>query len=150
MFDTKTDIGKIVLNGTVEQMEKLSDILEEVIGIVRDYDEDMYDKYAMCIYKMANGYKLTEDMAASIIDNMKPYGEHWTKEQTDSVKRQYGFNDISDVDFWIVMNSAYNDYRDLFKDNIEIYAKWSYAFINDEDAKDGKVFIYFTKIPNEN
>ena len=71
-------------------------------------------------------------------------------ENCNFTDRQYGFNDISDVDFWIVMNSAYNDYRDLFKDNIEIYAKWSYAFINDEDAKDGKVFIYFTKIPNEN
>lgn len=47
------------------------------------------------------------------------------------------------------MNSAYNDYRDVFKENVDVYAKWSYAFIKDEDAKEGKVFTYFTKIPKE-
>lgn len=60
---------------------------------------------------------------------------------------QYGFMNINDIDFWVVMNSAYNDYRDIFKENIEIYAKWSYAFIKDEDADEGKVFKYFTTIP---
>jgi len=47
------------------------------------------------------------------------------------------------------MNSAYNDYEDLFKDNIEYYAKFSRDFIKDEDAVDEKVYIYFTKIPKK-
>lgn len=146
MFDIKEDIKKIVENGDNAQMEKLSDILEEVVEIVRNYDEDMYDKYAMCIYKMANGYALNQEMADEVVAGMKPYGEHWTMEQTTSVKNQYGYTDVNNIDFWVVMNSAYNDYRDIFKENLDVYAKWSYAFIKDEDAKEGKVFNYFTKV----
>ncbi len=47
------------------------------------------------------------------------------------------------------MNSAYNDYEDLFKDSVEYYAKFSRDFIKDEDAVDEKVYIYFTKIPKK-
>jgi hypothetical protein len=45
------------------------------------------------------------------------------------------------------MNSAWNDYNDLFKDNIEYYARYSYDFIKDEDAVDDKVYYYFTMLP---
>ena len=45
------------------------------------------------------------------------------------------------------MNSAYNDYRDLFDDNLDMYVHFTKKFINDEDAKEGKVFTYFMKIP---
>ena len=45
------------------------------------------------------------------------------------------------------MNSAYNDYNDIFKDNVEWYAKFSKDFIDDEDAKEGKVYYYFSMIP---
>ena len=149
MFNVAEDIKRIVIEGTPEKMEKLSDILEDVINEICEYDEELYEKYAMCIYKMANGYVLTKDMAEHIVNNMKPIGEHWTIDQTTNVKNQYGYTDVSDIDFWVVMNSAYNDYRDVFKENVDVYAKWSYAFIKDEDAKEGKVFTYFTKIPRD-
>jgi len=45
------------------------------------------------------------------------------------------------------MNSAYNDYNDLFNDDIESYVKFTIDFIEDEDAGNGKVFKYFTTIP---
>jgi len=150
MYNLKEDIAKIVSNGNIEDMKKLSDIFDDVICTLKDYDEEAFEKYATCIYTMANGYELNRTMAEKIVNSMKPIGQHWTIEQTTSVKNQYGYTNVSDIDFWVVMNSAYNDYRDLFKENIEMYARWSYAFINDEDAKEGKVFIYFTKIPSEN
>lgn len=149
MFNVARDIKRIAEEGSQEKMEKLSNILEDVIEEMHEYDEELSEKYIMCIYKMANGYVLTKDMAEHIVSNMKPVGEHWTIEQTTQVKNQYGYTDVSDVDFWVVMNSAYNDYRDVFKENVDVYAKWSYAFIKDEDAKEGKVFTYFTKIPKE-
>jgi hypothetical protein len=46
-----------------------------------------------------------------------------------------------------VINSAYNDFRDLFGDDIEKYIKYTMNFIQDEDAKPDKVFIYYTEIP---
>jgi len=150
MYNLREDVAKIVSNGNIEDMKKLSDIFEDVICTLKDYDEEAFEKYATCIYTMANGYELNRTMAEKIVNSMKPIGQHWTIEQTTSVKNQYGYTDVTDIDFWVVMNSAYNDYRDLFKENIEMYARWSYAFINDEDAKEGKVFIYFTKIPDEN
>ena len=45
------------------------------------------------------------------------------------------------------MNSAYNDFRDLFDKDIEAYARYTKNFIMDKDAKEDKVFLYFTTIP---
>jgi hypothetical protein len=50
------------------------------------------------------------------------------------------------TDFFVVINSAFNDYRDLFGDDLSNYVKFTDEFINDEDAKKGKVFKYFTTI----
>lgn len=44
------------------------------------------------------------------------------------------------------MNMAYSDYKEIFGDNLELYVKFSKAFIKDEDAKEGKVYLYFTEI----
>lgn len=147
MYDIEENIAKIIENGDTKAMEKLSEIFEDALCVVKDCDKELYEKYLMCIYKLAHGSVLTLEFAKDIISKMVPYGEHWTLEQTTAVKNQYGFMNINDIDFWVVMNSAYNDYRDIFKENIEIYAKWSYAFIKDEDADEGKVFKYFTTIP---
>jgi hypothetical protein len=47
------------------------------------------------------------------------------------------------------MNSAYNDYNNLFEENVEWYAKFSKDFIIDPDAIDEKVYCYFMKIPRK-
>ena len=145
-MEIRTYINKTVEEGTDEDMEKLSDVMIDLIYDLKRYDEEKAHKYKMCLYKIAYGEVLSKEMAEDIVENMKPDGEHWTLEQTTSVKNQYGFTDIRDIDFWVVMNSAYNDYKDIFKDNLDIYAKWSYDFIKDVDAKNNKVFNYFTKI----
>lgn len=67
-------------------------------------------------------------------------------EETRQVQQQYGLMGIRNIDFWVVMNSAYNDYHDIFGDDVEMYARFTKDFIQDEDAKEGKVFRYFTKI----
>ena len=149
MFDIEENIRKIVAEGNKQEMEKLSEILEEVIYIVKDYDEEMFRKYAMCIYKMANGYTLTKEMGEEIVSRMRPYGKKWTIEETTAVKNQFGLNRINDVDFFVVMNSKYNDNKatvDKFVDDsqkVEMYADLSRDFILDPDAKEGKVFKYF-------
>lgn len=141
-MEVKKYIDKIIEEGTEEDMDKLEDIMIDLIYDLKRYDEDKAHKYKMCLYKMAYGEVLTDKMARKVVEDMKPDGEHWSIEQTTQVKNQYGFN-VRDIDFWVVMNMAYNDYKDIFKDNIEMYARWSNAFINDPDAKEGKVFRYF-------
>ena len=142
-MEIKKYIDKIVEEGTDEDMEKLSEIMIDLIYDLKRYDEEKAHRYKMCLYKMAYGEVLSEKMAEHIVEEMKPDGEHWTIEQTTTVKNQFGYANIRDIDFWVVMNMAYNDYKDIFKDNTEMYARFSYAFINDPDAKKGKIFKYF-------
>lgn len=147
MSEIKEYIRKIVDEGSIEDMHTLSDILREVIYILKDYDMNCYKKYEMELYKMAYGETLSKEMAEEIVNNMRPYGMHWNYEQTRQIQEQYGLNNIRTEDFFVVLNSAYNDYRDIFNDNIDMYIKFTIDFINDEDAGQGKIFKYFTIIP---
>lgn len=146
MHEIKEYIRKIVDDGSIEEMYKLSDVLDEVIHTIKQYDEDLYKKYKMKLYGMAYGDVLNEEMAEDIVFKMRPYGEKFSLEQSREIQDKYGMNNIRDVDFYVVLNSAYNDQRDLLGDNIEMYAIYTRNFIEDEDAKDGKVFKYFTTL----
>lgn len=143
-MDIKEYIDRIIEEGTDEDMDKLEEIFIDSIHELRKYNEEKAQKYKLCLYKMVYGKVLNEEMAENIVENMKPDGKHWTFEQTTNVKNQYGFTNIRDIDFFVVMNMAYNDYKEIFKDNLDIYARFSYAFINDPDGKEAKVFDYFT------
>jgi len=145
-MEIKDYVEKIVDNGKVEDMHKLSDVLSDVMEELCNYNEEMYEEYKMKLYKMANGPVLSKAMASEIVNNMRPYGERWTLDETKNIQNQFGLNDIRPADFYVVMNSAYNDYRDLFNDNIDMYAKFTDNFVHDEDAKEGKIFLYFTEI----
>ena len=142
-------IEKIVDNGKVEDMKELSDILEDTMEIINKYDEQCYKEMEMKLYKMAYGNVLSRKMAENIVHKMRPSGMRWTFEETKDLQRQYGVDNINDVDFFIVMNSAFNDYRDLFQNNVEDYIKFTIDFIEDEDAKQDKTFLYYTTIPLE-
>ena len=142
-------IEKIVDNGRVEDMKELSDMLEDTMEIINKYDEQCYKEMEMKLYKMAYGNVLNRKMAEEIVHKMRPSGMRWTFEETKDLQRQYGVDNINSVDFFIVMNSAFNDYRDLFQDNVEDYMKFTIDFIEDEDAKQDKVFLYYTTIPLE-
>ena len=95
---------------------------------------------------MANGNRLNRKMAEEIVNKMRPYGKRWSIEETRQMQEQRGISNVSDVDFFIVINSAYNDYQNLFGDNIEDYVRFTMDFIQDEDAKQDKVFLYYTEI----
>ena len=122
-------------------------ILEDTMEVIEQTDNMTYKKYCMKLYKMAYGNNLTKELAEEIVEKMRPYGEKWTVNQTMDVQEKYGLNDIKTSDFYIVMNSAYNDYHDIFDENIDMYVKFTRDFIQDEDAKEGKVLLYFTNIP---
>ena len=147
MADIEEYIERISEEGNIEEMKKLSDVLEDTIEIVKDYDYDKYKELEMCLYIMAYGENLTREKAEEIVAKMRPYGRKWSIDETTDIKENYGYDNINAVDFFIVMNSAYNDFRELFGENTETYARYTELFINDEDAKKGKVFIYYMEIP---
>lgn len=145
-MDIEEIIQTIVDNGRIEDMHTLSDILEDVLEEIEKYDKECYDKYVMELYKMAYGNVLNRQMAEEIVSKMRPYGKRWDIEETQQIQNQYGLNDIRSVDFFIVMNSSFNDFRNIFEDDIEKYIKFSVDFIQDEDAKPDKIFLYYTTI----
>lgn len=145
-MDIEEIIQKIVDNGRVEDMETLSDILEDTMEEIEKYDKDCYDKYLMELYKMAYGNVLNREMAEEIVSKMRPYGQRWSLEETKRLQEQYGIDNVRTSDFYVVINSGYNDYKDLFGDDIEKYVRFTMNFINDEDAKPDKVFLYYTTI----
>lgn len=53
MHEIKEYIRKIVDDGNIEEMYKLSDILDEVTHVVKQFDENLYKKYKMELYRMA-------------------------------------------------------------------------------------------------
>lgn len=146
-MDIEEIIQKIVDNGKVEDMETLSDVLEDTMEELEKYDKDCYEQYMMELYKMAYGNVLNKEMAEEIVYKMRPFGEKWPIQEVERIMEQYSIDDMRLVDFYIVINSAYNDYKDLFQDDIEKYIRFTMDFIQDEDAKMDKVFIYFTEIP---
>lgn len=148
-MDIEKCIKQIVDTGTNEDMHELSDMLEDSIEDIKEYDENKYKEYEMKLYKLANGNVLNLEMAEEIVSNMKPYRMRWSIEETNQLQREYGLNNINEIDFFVVINSAYNDYKDIFGDNIENYIKFTIDFIEDEDAKKDKIFLYFTLIPKK-
>ena len=139
----------IIDKGKTEDMYKLNDMLDELICDLKEKQPKLYKEYKMKLMGMAYDYKFDEDMAIEIVNNMKPLGEYWDYDTTSKVKRDYDIN-ATDCDFYVVMNSLVNDYSKIIdKEDVETYVKMANAFINDDDAKKDKVWIYFTKIPKE-
>ena len=140
----KSYIDKIVENGKDEDMEKLSEMLVEITCKMKELHYDKYEYYKMCLYELAYGKTISDEMREEIVERI---GEHWTLAETETVRSKYGYSDILPNEFNVVMNMAYSDYSDVFGDNLDLYAKFSKAFIKDDDAKEGKVYIYFNQIP---
>lgn len=141
-------IEQIIDNGNLEDMRNLSEMLEDTMKELKKYDEKKYKENEMKLYKMAYGSNLSVEMAEEIVRNMRPYGTRWSLEETREIQNRTGLMDIRDTDFFVVINSAYNDYKDLFNEDMDMYIRFTRDFIEDEDAKRDKVFEYFTKIAN--
>ena len=142
-MDIEKIIQRIVDNGSVEDMHTLSDILEETMEIIKQYDERCYREYAIELYKMAYGNHLNREVAEEIVQAMRPEGMRWSYDETRNLQNQRGLNNIPEADFFTVINSAYNDYKNLFGEDLESYIRFTVDFIEDEDAKPQKVINYF-------
>jgi hypothetical protein len=142
-LDIEEYIEKIVENGKIDDMQTLSELLEDTMEIIKDYDKECYKEFEMKLYKMAYGSHLNKSMAEEIVNKMRPYGKRWSIEETRNLQEQRGIDDIDPIEFYVVINSAYNDYKDIFNEDIEGYIRFTIDFIKDEDAKPNKVFDYF-------
>ena len=146
-MEIKEYISKIAENKKIDDMIELGNMLAEIICSMKESHSDAYEKYKMKLYGMAYDHKFEKNMAKDIVTSMEPRGQIWTLETTKQVQEQNGLSGINPEDFYIVINSLGNDYGDIISvENTDTYVKMTDAWINDTDAKDDKVWIYFTKI----
>lgn len=104
-MDIEEYIERIVDNGKIEDMETLSDLLEDTLEIIKDYDKECYKEMEMKLYTLAYGNHLNKSMAEEIVHKMRPYGERFSFEETKNLQRQRGINDIDECEFYVVLNS---------------------------------------------
>ncbi len=147
-------IRKIVDEGDQMEMEKLSDILSEVIDLIKDYDEETYKKYKTDIYEMAYGKRLTDEMKKEWVNNMRPTGQ-WSLRQVEDIVSEYD-SDIPILSMYVIMNMFSSDMGNVFnfgddRQNIEKYVQASNDWYYDEDAKhtqEEKLYCYWKNVVN--
>ena len=141
MSKIKKYIQMIVDNGKQEDMECLSDILSDVIYLMKEEHYDKYKHYKNKLKGMAYDYKIDEDMAYEIVEKMLPDGELWS---IDTIKNVIGEDNHSLYDMYIVMNSLYNDYGNIInKDDVNTYIRLAHAWLDDIDSHKNKIWWYF-------
>ena len=140
---------KEALNQGYEEMEELA---EEIFEHLKEKDECKYWKMYFKMYEVTHGKHLNEEMAETWVHSMKPYGEHWTKAQTDSVLSANNLS-VDSIDFYAGMNMVYNDYYKAIEtdemtdeEKLNAYIKLAYYFIKDEDFGDNKMYEYYKTI----
>ncbi|MBR4855112.1 MAG: hypothetical protein IKU94_00610 [Bacteroidaceae bacterium] len=97
--------------------------------------------------------KLTREMADEWTGGLRnedgSTGPHWTMDQVKQVMSQRNIKS-DPVEFFAVMNSLYSDYCKVFQkhnvNKIDLYADLTSAWLEDEDAEDGKAALYFEHI----
>ena len=141
-------IDKIGEKRKPEDMQELGDILSEVIYMTKESHPEIYEKYKIKLYIMANGHILTDDMKREWVSEMKPMAK-WTEEEVKSVVSQYGIR-VPYMSAFVIMNMLYSDMKSAFgsgddEESLKRYLQGTNDWYFDEDAGiDGeeKLFNY--------
>mgnify|MGYP000019427310 FL=1 len=142
----KEMLEKVIDKGKQEDMHKLNDMLKELICDLKIKDPKMYKEYKTELYELAYGRVILKEKAEEIVENMRPYGEHYTLELVKDMFRS-NIGKHSEVDYYLVINSLYNDYCDIIGDDDEMYKSLTKKWLDDEDAVEDKTYYYFMNIP---
>lgn len=156
-MDIEEIIQKIVDNGKIEDMETLSDMLEDTMEELEKYDKDCFDKYIMKLYKMAYGNVLPDKLKIQWVNNMKPVAR-WQVEQIEEIKdiyMRYGVN-MPFYSFFVIINLLYSDMSNSLgeinnKEDLTRYIEATNDWYYDEDAhntQEAKLLAYWEYIVN--
>lgn len=131
--------------------EQLREFAKETLNTLKETNPSLYEELEFKLYKEMYGCHFNEWMLAKATKNMinedGTIGAHWTVEQTNNVAKQYGitFNHYNEYDWNYAMNLIYSDYYKLIPNELQSYAKFAKAFLEDKDATD-KAFKYYYNV----
>lgn len=137
------DIKKLLTNAVVNgklSLDELKDLVVEMLDDLKRYDSKMYDDISLELYKHIYGDEITLECAKEIVSKMKPNGEKWSYETLNQYNKGY-----DKVNFYLVMNMFWNDYKTVIGNDLNTYVKLTEAWFEDIDAKPEKTFDYFMK-----
>ena len=129
--------------------EQLKDFIDETILMVRETNQELYDKLELHLYKMAYGCHFNSWMldkaTSSMINEDGTTGPHWNINQTNSVAKSNGiiFDNFNEYDWNYVMNMLYSDYYGAVSNDTSVYVKLAKKFLDDKDAPKGKALHYY-------
>lgn len=153
-MDIEEIIQVIVDNGKIEDMHELSDILEDTIEIIKDYDNECYKEFEMKLYEMAYGKKLTDDMKREWVKKMRPMPK-WSEEEVQEIYSKYVI-EMPFYSFFVIINMMYSDMGKILgteNDNETLikYIEASQNWYFDEDTintQEAKLYNYWKYIVN--
>lgn len=126
--------------------EKLMEIGEEAFKALENADRR---KYTELFEKLEDAcYTICKEEAEEMVYKMSPYGQKWSNSQVRSVLEQHGESIEKLINWYLVLNMMYNDYRNTaemfgLSEDTEFYYNLAHDFIYDMDAKSHKVEKYF-------
>lgn len=92
--------------------------------------------------------RVAKEWVSSMSNADRTKGGKWTMEQTKNVMDQKGYS-CDEADFYAAMNMIYSDFGPTLKKfgisttNTDAYAELAKAFLDDDDAFEGKMVRYF-------
>ena len=124
--------------GKCEVVEK---VIKDMAKMIKKECPDDYKKAYIALHEAIYGHHFCECLAKKAVAEMEnadgTKGEHWTMEQTTSLRNQYGVqHDVND--WYYVMNMMYSDYAKLFGADQAMYARLADAYLSDIDAMPDK------------
>lgn len=144
----KTLIPKLEEKADSVAVHALGEVADMLLDSIKESDPTFYKHAESILYEALYGKKLTHELAEKKIHSMKPHGMKWTCEQTNQVMVEHGLN-YEKADFWFVMNLMYNKHYPMYDDDLDKYIEDSKIFLDDENAQEGKAYLYATRIFKE-
>ena len=137
----KKYIDQLVKTGSPDDMECLSDMLEDLVCDLKESDHEKYIQYKFKLHRLAYGEHLSEDMAKHWVSEMKnkdgTVGEHWSYEQTSTLAEKH-----NKCDFYAVLNMMYSDYYNSRFDT-NTYVTLARDWLDNKDVGEGKTLKYY-------
>ncbi len=138
----------VIAKGNVEDMHKVEHCFMKLFCEAERCCPELACEVMWHLRDMACGPELTLEEAEDWVCHMVPPYK-WTKSETDAVKNAHRVSEITDIDFFVIMNKMYSDSQNTIGDPIECldrYISSTKDWVLDTDAKPHKVYNYYKHI----
>lgn len=123
------------------------DDLEDMLCIMKKEHPEKYWAFIRRQHGLMYNNHYTEDFAMWDVEQMKPLGMYWTKQQVEEVTKGMVFpNGTTPCDKWVSFNAFANDLHGVIPDDQIIKAAHAFWFADKDFGKEGKIWRYMCMV----